>query len=226
MLGGLLLSGGAAFGEAYATPESRAALAALVASLPPALAGVYGNPFPMNVEMLGGSIAWKTAASLGLIACLWSILALSSTIASEARRGSLELVAVTPLGTRRIALEKLAAHLTVMALVVVVVAVSTYVAGTAFATLPGDDIPWSAAIGFALWVGLVGLASGSIAFALAPAHRPRRRGRHRRSGHARSAISSTATRRRSRRSGPSRTSPGSAGRWITSPRRPGRLGRR
>ena len=167
-MAGFLLSGGAAFGEAYATPESRAALAALVASLPPALAGVYGNPFPMNVETLGGSIGWKTGASLGLIACLWSILALSSTLASEARRGSLELVAVTPLGTRRIALEKLAAHLTVMALVVVVVAVSTYVAGTAFATLPGDEIPWSDAIGFALWVGLVGLASGAVAFALAP----------------------------------------------------------
>jgi ABC-2 type transport system permease protein len=168
LLGGLLLSSGAAFGEAYATPESRAALAALVASLPPALAGVYGNPFPTMVETLGGSIAWKTGASLGLVACLWSILALSSTLASEARRGSLELVAVTPLGTRRIALEKLAAHLTVMALVVVVVAVSTWVAGTAFATLPGDAIPWSAAIGFAVWVGLVALASGSIAFALAP----------------------------------------------------------
>lgn len=168
LLGALLLSSGAAFGEAYATPESRAALAALVASLPPALAGVYGNPFPTSVETLGGSIAWKTGASLGLVASLWSILALSSTLASEARRGSLELVAVTPLGTRRIALEKLAAHLTVMALVVIVVAVSTYVAGSAFATLPGDAIPWSAAIGFAAWVGVVALASGSVAFALAP----------------------------------------------------------
>ena len=35
-------------------------LAALVAALPPALAGVYGNPFPVNVATLGGSIAWKT----------------------------------------------------------------------------------------------------------------------------------------------------------------------
>ena len=168
LLGGVLLSGGAAFGEAYATPESRAALAALVASLPPVLAGIYGNPFPSAVETLGGSIAWKSGASIGLIASLWSILALSSTLASEARRGSLELIAVTPLGTRRIALEKLAAHLTVMALVVVVVALSTWVAGTAFATLPGDEIPPSAAIAFAAWVGLVALASGSVAFALAP----------------------------------------------------------
>jgi ABC-2 type transport system permease protein len=168
LLGGLLLSGGAAFGEAYATPESRAALAALVASLPPVLAGVYGTPFPVNVETLGGSIAWKTGASLGLIASLWSILALSSTLAAEARRGSLELVAVTPLGLRRIALEKLAAHLTVLALVVVVVALCAWVAGAAFATLPGDAISPASAIGYALWVGFVALASGSVAFALAP----------------------------------------------------------
>lgn len=168
LLGGLLLSGGAAFGEAYATVESRAALAVLVSSLPAVLAGIYGTPFPVNIETLGGSIAWKTAASLGLIASIWSILAMSSTLASEARRGSLELVAVTPLGLRRIALEKLAAHLTVVALVVLVVALSAWLAGAAFATLPGDAISPASAIGFALWVGLVALASGSVAFALAP----------------------------------------------------------
>jgi ABC-2 type transport system permease protein len=168
LLGALLLSGGAAFGEAYATPESRAALAALVASLPPVMAGLYGTPFPVNIETLGGSLAWKTAASLGLIASIWSILALSSTLATEARRGSLELVAVTPLGLRRIALEKLAAHLTALAGVVIVVALSAWVVGAAFATLPGDAISPESAIGYALWVGLVAIASGSVAFALAP----------------------------------------------------------
>ena len=34
---------------------------ALVDALPPAMAGVYGNPFPTAIETLGGSIAWKTA---------------------------------------------------------------------------------------------------------------------------------------------------------------------
>ena len=58
----LLLSSGAAFGEAYNTPESRQELANLVASLPPVLSGVYGNPFPVNIETLGGSIAWKSGA--------------------------------------------------------------------------------------------------------------------------------------------------------------------
>jgi ABC-2 type transport system permease protein len=172
IVGGLaaafLLSGGAAFGEAYHTPESRAELATLVRSLPPVMVGVYGNPYPANMETLGGSIGWKTAASLGLMAAIWSVLALSGTLAREAKRGSLEFIATTPLGMRRIALEKAAAHLTGMAIVVVVVALSSWVAGAAFATLPGDEIAPEAAIGYALWVGGVALASGSLAFALSP----------------------------------------------------------
>ncbi len=82
LMGAFLLSSGVAFGEAYATPESRADLANLVANLPPAMTGLYGNPFPTMIETLGGSIAWKTAASLGLMAGIWSVLALSG----DARR--------------------------------------------------------------------------------------------------------------------------------------------
>lgn len=164
----LLISGGAAFGQAYSTPESRAGLALLVKSLPPAMAGVYGSPFPVSIETLGGSIGWKSGPMMGLMACLWSILALSGTLAGEARRGSLEFVATTPLGMRRIAVEKLAAHLTGMAVVVAMTAVAGWITGTAFAALPGDEIPAEAAIGFALWVGVVGLAAGSVAWFLAP----------------------------------------------------------
>ena len=70
LIGIFLLSSGIAFGEAYTTLESRLELKALVGALPPAMAGVYGNPFPTAIETLGGSIAWKTAASLGLMAGL------------------------------------------------------------------------------------------------------------------------------------------------------------
>ncbi len=168
LVGAFLLSGGAAFGEAYNTPQSRQELVNLVNSLPPVMSGVYGNPFPVNIETLGGSIGWKTGASLGLMAALWSVLALSGTLAAEARRGSLEFVATTPLGMRRIAVEKLFAHITGMAIVVLVTFLSAYVAGSAFATLPGDEIPASAALGFALWVGIMALASGAVAFALSP----------------------------------------------------------
>ncbi|MBI3745190.1 MAG: hypothetical protein HY264_01435 [Chloroflexi bacterium] len=168
MLAAFLLSGGAAFGEAYNTVKSRIDLANLVKSLPPAMSGVYGNPFPASIETLGGSIAWKTGGSLGLTAALWSILALSGTLAAEARRGSLEFVATTRLGMRRIALEKLAAHLTGMAIVVVVTAISAWGAGRLFATLPGDEISVASAVAFGAWVGVVALASGALAFALAP----------------------------------------------------------
>ncbi|MEW5992265.1 MAG: ABC transporter permease subunit [Chloroflexota bacterium] len=166
--GAIVISGAAAFGEAYNTVQSRVELANLVRSLPPALSGVYGNPFPVNIETLGGSIGWKSAASIGLIAALWSVLALSGTLAGEARRGSLEFVATTRLGMRRIAVEKLTAHLTGMAILVVVVGLSAWIGGAAFATLPGDEISPAGALGFALWVGVIALASGAVAFALAP----------------------------------------------------------
>ncbi len=168
LLGSFLLAGAAAFGEAYSTPASRADLANLVRNLPTALAGIYGSPFPVRVETLGGSLSWKTGGTLALMAGLWSVLALSGTLAVEARRGSLEFVAVTPLGSRRIAVEKLAAHLTVMGLLVMVVALTAWIGGALFHTLPGDEIPPAAAIGYGLWVGLTGLASGAVAFALAP----------------------------------------------------------
>ncbi len=168
LIGVMLISSGVAFGEAYATPQSREELRLLVQSLPPAMAGVYGNPFPVAIETLGGSIGWKTAASLGLITCLWSILALSGSLAAEARRGSLEFVATTPMGMRRIAVEKLAAHMTGMAIVVLVTFGSAWIAGNAFATLPGDEISVESALGFAAWVGVVALVSGAVAFALAP----------------------------------------------------------
>ena len=168
LLGIFLISGGAAFGEAYNTAASRQDLVNLVNSLPPVMAGVYGNPFPVHIELLGGSIGWKTGASMGLTAALWSILALSGTLASEARRGSLEFVATTPLGMRRIALEKLGAHLTGMVIVLIITGLCAWIAGAAFASLPGDQISVASAIGFAVWIGVVALASGSVAFALSP----------------------------------------------------------
>jgi polyether ionophore transport system permease protein len=168
LIAGMFLATGAAFGGAYATVESRAELATLVSQLPPVMAGIYGQPFPIAIETMPGSIAWKGGPSLALMAALWSVLALSSTLATESRRGSLEFVATTPLGMRRIAVEKLFAHLTGMLIVVLVLALTAIVTGLAFNTLPGDEITPAAAFGFAIWVGVMALASGSVAFALAP----------------------------------------------------------
>jgi ABC-2 type transport system permease protein len=166
LLGGIMVAGCAAFGEAYATPASRVDLANVINNMPEAIKGLYNNP--VNVETLGGSLSWKYGPFFGLIAGLWSIVALSGTLASEARRGSLDMVAAAPFGKRRIAIEKLAAHLTGMAGTMVFLTIVTWVGSNAFGTLPGDAIPLQAAVGFSLWVGLIALVSGSVAWALAP----------------------------------------------------------
>ena len=69
----------------YGTIETRQELALLSGTLPPVLRGLYGDP--INVDTLGGFISWHYGAYFALLAGLWSILALSSTLAGEARRG-------------------------------------------------------------------------------------------------------------------------------------------
>lgn len=166
LMAGVVLAGAYAIATAYPTPASRVDMASFVDSMPAAFRGLTSNP--VNVGTLGGYLSWKYGPFFGMISGLWSIVALSGTLASEASRGSLDMVAASPFGKRRIALEKLAAHLTGMVAACVFLAIVTYVGTQAFATVPGDALPVSAAVGFALWVALIGLVSGSVAWALAP----------------------------------------------------------
>ena len=166
LLAGIMVAGLKAFGASYSTAASRLDLQNLIDSIPPAIAGLYSRP--VNVETLGGSVSWKYGPFFGMIAALWSIVALSGSLASEARRGSLDMVAAAPFGKRRIAIEKLAAHITGMALAVGFLALVTWVGSKASATQPGDEIPILAAVGFGAWVGLIALVYGSVAWALAP----------------------------------------------------------
>ncbi|HET7027975.1 MAG TPA: hypothetical protein VFI28_09810 [Candidatus Limnocylindrales bacterium] len=165
LLGGVMLAVGSAIPTVFPTEASRAQVVRLANDLGTVASGIAGRP--VNVGTLGGYIQWKYGPVFAIIAALWSILALSGALATEARRGSLELVAVAPLGKRRIAVEKLAAHLTVMVVLVVILAVAAWLAAAAFGTLPGDAIPVAAAVGYALWVGLMALAFGGLAFSLA-----------------------------------------------------------
>jgi ABC-2 type transport system permease protein len=166
IIAAMVLVSGQAFASDYFTLESRRQIAELVASIPPVMRGIYGNP--VNIETIGGTVEWKVGGMFTLLVGLWSILALSSTLAGEARRGSLDFVAAAPFGKRRVALEKLAAHITMVTVSMAVVALACWATGVIFATLPGDEIPPLAATGFALKMGLLGLAFGSVAFALAP----------------------------------------------------------
>jgi len=165
LLGGVMFVVGAAIPQVFSTEAARADVVRLANDLGVA-SGVAGKP--INVGTLGGYVSWKYGPVFMIIASLWSILALASTLAGEAQHGSLEFVAVSPLGKRRIALEKLAAHLTVVTLVLVILAVAAWSTAAIFGKLPSDAIPPVAAIGFTLWIGLVALVFGGLALVLSP----------------------------------------------------------
>jgi ABC-2 type transport system permease protein len=164
LLGGVMLAAGAAIPNVFSTPEARAEIVRLAEQLGGAAQGLAGDP--VNVGTLGGYIQWKYGPVFLWIVGLWSIMALSATLAVEARRGSLEFVAAAPYGKRRIALEKLAGHVTVLLIALIIfVGVATFV-GAAFGSLPGDEIQPQAALGFAVWLALMALAFGGLSFAL------------------------------------------------------------
>lgn len=164
--GGLIFVLAAAVVSQFSTPESRREISELIASVPPIMQGLAGSGY--NAETLGGYIQYKYGGFFPLVTGLWSILALSGTLASEVRRGSLEFVAASPIGRRRLALEKLAGHVVMVAVAMAVAMIAIWIAGTAFAALPGDEIPFSAAIGYAGWLFLMAMAAGSLAWAIAP----------------------------------------------------------
>ena len=166
VLGLLLLGVTRAVSAEFSTVASREQMAELIRSVPPILAGLAGRV--VNVETLGGYVQYKYGSFFPLIVSLWSIIALSGTLAIEARRGSLEFLAATAMTRRQIALEKLFAHIVAVTIAVAVIFVSIAIAGGAFAVLPGDAIGIDAAAGYAIWLGLVALAFGMLAFAIAP----------------------------------------------------------
>ncbi|HKO33467.1 MAG TPA: ABC transporter permease subunit [Candidatus Limnocylindria bacterium] len=150
----------------FDTPQSRVEIENLVKAVPPILQGMAGKV--VNVGTLGGYLQYKYGVFFPLVVSLWSITALSGTLAGEAQRGSLEFVLASGTSRRRVALQKLSGHMVMLGLAVVVAMVSIAIAGNAFAALPGDEISLLSAFGYAIWLGLVALAGGSLAFALGP----------------------------------------------------------
>jgi ABC-2 type transport system permease protein len=150
----------------FNTPQSRVELENLVDAVPPILQGMAGQV--VNVGTLGGYLQYKYGVFFPLVVSLWSILALSGTLAGETQRGSLEFVAATGRSRRRVALEKLSGHVLMLGLAVLVAFVSIAFAGNSFATLPGDEISVLSAFGYAVWLGLLALIAGAVAFALGP----------------------------------------------------------
>jgi len=163
-----MIGTGAPYGFApeFSTIELRRIFVAGLTSLPLALRGLLGEP--INIETMGGFLSWRVGNTLPVLLGLWPVIALSGTLAGEAAKGSLDLLASTPLARRTIALEKLAGHITAVTLAMLLLAATIWMVGAAFGSLPGDDIPMSAALGQVVLYGVMMLAVGGVAFATAP----------------------------------------------------------
>ncbi len=163
-----MIGTGAPYGFApeFSTIELRRLFIAGLTSLPPALRGLLG--VPINLETMGGFLSWRVGNTLPVLLGLWPVIALSGTLAGEAAKGSLDLLASTPQGRRTIALEKLAGHVTAVTFAMLLLAATIWFVGAAFGSLPGDEIPASAALGQVALYGVMMLSVGGVAFATAP----------------------------------------------------------
>jgi ABC-2 type transport system permease protein len=150
----------------FPTLADRQGLAAQMGSLPPIFRGLLGEP--INVDRLGGFISWRIANFLPIMVGLWSLLALSGTLAGEASKGSLDLLATTPLSRARLAAEKVLAHVVGLGIACLVMAAFVALAGAVFAQFPGDEISPADALSQFLGTAVVSLTAGGIAFVLAP----------------------------------------------------------
>jgi ABC-2 type transport system permease protein len=167
LLGGLSLAMGAAIPSVFPTPAARLEIDQLIGGMPPEMVDFFGKP--VGLGTFGGYLAWKYGLVFVLATSIWSILALSGTLAGEAGRGSLDIVATTPFGKRRIAIEKVAAHVTMLAIALAFMAVMMTISSNTFGNPQlGDPLPASATIGYALWLGFNALFFGGLAFALGP----------------------------------------------------------
>ena len=163
--GAIMLSGAAALAAEWPDLPSRLALIASFEILPPVVRGLLGDP--VGLDRLGGFLAWRFGNIAPVLLGIWSILAMSGALAGEAKRGSLDLVASTPVGRRTIAVQKVLGHVALVALAMLIAAILTSLAGFAFGTLPGDEIPLSNALAAWTLTGILMLAAGSVAFVAA-----------------------------------------------------------
>ena len=167
LMGGMALLLAAAVPSVFPNAAARHEIDKLIGAIPASMVNLFGKP--VGLGTLGGYFTWKYGPIFALGAALWSIMALSGTLAGEAGRGSLDLVASAPFGKRRIALEKLAAHVTVLTVTLAVLALSCWAGSRIFGDAAlGDTIEPLSAVGFSLWLGFLALFFGGLAFALGP----------------------------------------------------------
>jgi ABC-2 type transport system permease protein len=165
-LGALVLLVAAFIAEQFPAAADRRQIVAEFRLLPAALSGLLGTP--INIDRLGGFISWRVGNFMPVILGIWSVLALSGTLAGEARAGSLEVLAATPFSRRRIALEKVAAHLAGLAVAAALIGLAGWLGGLVFGRLEGDAIALGDSVAHFAGVALLGLVAGAVAFGLGP----------------------------------------------------------
>ena len=171
LLGGMALVMGVAVSNIFPTPAARTELDSLFGGIPPSLLRLFANTDLMGAKVgtLGGYVTFKYGLIFALGTALWSIFTLSGTLAGEARRGSLDFVAVTPFGKRRVAVEKVTAHLTLLTLAMAIMAIALTASSNLYGDAAlGDHISLLSSVGFALWIGCGALFFGGLALAASP----------------------------------------------------------
>ncbi len=150
----------------YNSPAERLALATQMSALPAIFQGMLGKP--IAIETLGGFLSWRMFGFLPVMLGIWSVVALSGTLAGELGRGSLDAIAAGPISRRRLALEKVGSHVVSLGVIVLILALATYATIVVFGNLPGDQIGLGPVLAQNVWVFLATLAPGAVAFAVAP----------------------------------------------------------
>jgi len=134
--------------------------------LPPVFQGMLGEP--IGIEHMGGFLSWRILNFLPVMVGIWSMVALSGTLAGEVSRGSMDLLASAPIGRTGVALQKVAGYLAALALAVLILVIALAVAFAVFSVLPGDAVGLDAIVAHAAWLYVTILVPGAVAFALAP----------------------------------------------------------
>jgi ABC-2 type transport system permease protein len=144
----------------------RVQVAEQLKGLPPVFQGMLGEP--IGIEHMGGFLSWRILNFLPVMVGIWSLVALSGTLAGELGRGSMDMLASAPIGRAGVALQKLAGYLATLGLAVALLVVALIVAFAMFSVLPGDAVGIDAILAHGVWLYVTILFPGTVAFALAP----------------------------------------------------------
>jgi ABC-2 type transport system permease protein len=150
----------------FATVAERIQFAAELQGLPPIFQGLLGEP--IEIEKLGGFLSWRILNFMPVTLGIWSVIAMSGLLAAELNRGSMDLLAATPISRWRIGFQKLAGYLVALLVSTFLVVLGLVAAISAFSTLPGDSVGIDAILAHSVWLYVTVLVPGAIAFAVAP----------------------------------------------------------